>query len=149
MITFAHKFGLQVEYVTFDTWYSSKALLTLLKKCNYHYVCMLKNNRKVTYKNRFNLNVKTVSMLFNKRQYRFYPATGFYIKAIRVDLSGIGNVRLALVKNGYGAAIKNTRFIITDMLDAPAQDIVKKYLCRWDIKVFFRDIKQFLNFEKV
>ena len=133
MITFAHKFGLQVEYVTFDTWYSSKALLTLLKKCNYHYVCMLKNNRKVTYKNRFNLNVKTVSMLFNKRQYRFYPATGFYIKAIRVDLSGIGNVRLALVKNGYGAAIKNTRFIITDMLDTPAQDIVKKYLCRWDI----------------
>ena len=130
MISFAHKFGLQAEYVTFDTWYSSKALLTLLKKCNYHYVCMLKNNRKVMYKNGISLNVKTISLLFNKRQYRFYPATGFYVRALTVDLSGIGTVRLALVKNGYSATIKNTRFIITDMLDTPAQDIVKKYLCR-------------------
>ena len=149
MISFAHELGLQVEYVTFDTWYSSKALLNLLKKCNYHYVCMLKNNRKVIYKNGINLNVKTISLLFNKKQYRYYPATGFYIKAITVNLSGIGTVRLALVKKGYGATIKNTRFIITDMLNTPAQDIVKKYFCRWDIEVFFRDIKQFLNFEKV
>lgn len=58
------------------------ALLTFLKKCNYHYVCMLKNNRKVIYKNNFNLNVKIISMLFNKKQYRFYPGTDFYLKAI-------------------------------------------------------------------
>jgi hypothetical protein len=35
------------------------------------------------------------------------------------------------------------------MLDTFAQDIVKKYLCRWDIECFFRDIKQYLNFEKI
>jgi len=35
------------------------------------------------------------------------------------------------------------------MLETPAQNIVKKYLCRWDIEVFFRDIKQYLKFEKV
>jgi len=35
------------------------------------------------------------------------------------------------------------------MLDTPAQDILKKYLSRWDIECFFRDIKQHLNFEKV
>jgi len=62
MINSAYRFGLQAEYVTFDTWYSSKALLNLLKKCNYHYVCMLKNNRKVIFKNLFSLNVKTISM---------------------------------------------------------------------------------------
>jgi len=56
---------------------------------------MLKNNRKVIYKNKFNFNVKTVSMLFNKKQYRFYPATGLYIKAIRADLSGIGTLQVS------------------------------------------------------
>lgn len=55
---------------------------------------------------------------------------------------------MAIVKNGYNAKLANTRFIITDMLETDAQDIVKKYLCRWDIEVFFRDIKQHLNFEK-
>ena len=70
------------------------------------------------------------------------------IKAIEVYMPGIGKVKLAIVKNGYSATIQNTRFIITDMLDTPAQDILKKYLSRWDIECFFRDIKQHLNFEK-
>lgn len=108
---------------------------------------MLKCNRKVIYKNAA-LNVRTLSLLFNKKQYRFYRETGFYIKAITVDISSIGTVKLVLVKNGYSATSENTKFIITDMFDTPVQDIVKKYLCRWDIEVFFRDIKQFFNFEK-
>lgn len=149
MIDSAHRFGLQAEYVTLDTWYSSKALLNLLRKCDYHYVCMLKNNRKVIFKDLVSFNVRTISMLFNRKQYRYYSGTGFYIKAITVSIPDIGVVKLAIVKNGYNAKIANTRFIITDMLETPAQDIVKKYLCRWDIEVFFRDIKQYLNFEKV
>ncbi|MGQ9844541.1 MAG: transposase [Spirochaetota bacterium] len=149
MINFVHKFGLAAEYVTFDTWYASKALLTLLKKHGYSYVCMIKNNRKVLYNNRFNFNVRTICLLHSKKQFRYYPGTGFYIKAVTVILPGVGKVKLAIVKNGYNASIENTRFIITDMLDTPAQSIVKKYLCRWDIETFFRDIKQYLNFEKV
>lgn len=150
MLDFAHKFGLLAEYVTFDTWYSSKALFTLLKKYNYNFVCMVKCNRKVVYKPQKGpkLTVATISMLYNKKQYRYYPATGFYVKAISVILPDIGEVKLAMVKNGHNASLQGTRFIITDMLDVTAQDIVKKYLCRWDIEVFFRDIKQHLNFEK-
>jgi hypothetical protein len=149
MISFAHKFGLAVEYVTFDTWYSSKEMLNTISKFGYHYVCMMKSNRKVLYNNRFNFNVKTVSLLFNKKQYRYYPGTDFYIKALPVFILGIGKVTMSIVKNGYNASISNTRFVITDIPDIAAQDIVKKYLCRWDIESFFRDIKQFLNFEKV
>jgi hypothetical protein len=148
MISFAHKNGLVVEYITFDTWYSSKDLLTKLSECGYHFVCMIKNNRKVVYKNRFKLNVKTLSKLFNKKQYRYYSGTGFYIKALSVLLPGVGNIKMSIVKNGYNAPLEKTRFIITDLPDTAAQDILKKYLCRWDIEVFFRDIKQFLNFEK-
>lgn len=149
MISFANKSGLVAEYVTFDTWYSSKELLQKLSECGYPFVCMIKNNRKVLYNNRFLFNVKTLSLLFNKKQYRYYPATGFYIKALPVILPGIGNIMMAIVKNGYNASIKDTRFIITDLPGVAAQDILKKYLCRWDIEVFFRDIKQCLNFEKV
>jgi len=150
MINFAHKFGLLAEYVTFDTWYSSKAIFALLKKCNYNFVAMIKCNRKVVYKPQVDIKlpVAAISMLYNKKQYRYYPATGFYIKAILVTLPGIGEVKLAIVKNGHNATLQRTRFIITDMLETNSQDIVKKYLCRWDIEVFFRDIKQHLNFEK-
>lgn len=149
MISFAHKSGLVAEYVTFDTWYSCKELLQKLSACGYPYVCMVKNNRKVLYRNKFPLSVKDLSLLFSKKQYRFYRGTGFYIKALPVTLPGVGNIMMAIVKNGYSASIKNTRFIITDLPDVATQDILKKYLCRWDIEVFFRDIKQFLNFEKV
>lgn len=150
MINFAHNFGLLAEYISFDTWYSSKAIFALLKNCNYRFCCMIKSNRKVIYKPQIGIKftVATISMLYNKKQYRYYPATGFYIKALSVILPDIGEVKLAIVKNGYNAELQGTRFIITDMLETNAQDIVKKYLCRWDIEVFFRDIKQHLNFEK-
>jgi len=72
MISFVHKFGLAVEYVTFDTWYTSKAMLATLKNYGYSYVCMIKSNRKVMYNNKINLNVKTISLLFNKKQFRYY-----------------------------------------------------------------------------
>lgn len=148
MISFAHRNGLVVEYVTFDTWYSSKELFQKLSACGYPFVCMIKNNRKVLY-NKVALNVKTLSMLFNRKQYRYYPGTGFYIKALQVILPGVGNITMSIVKNGYSASIKQTRFIITDLPGIATQDVLKKYLCRWDIEVFFRDIKQSLNFEKV
>lgn len=149
MISFAHKSGLVVEYVTFDTWYSCKELLQKLSDCGYPFVCMVKNNRKVLYNDRFLLPVKTLSLLFNKKQYRYYLGTGFYMKALPVILPGVGNIMMAIVKNGYNASIKDTRFIITDLPNISTQGILKKYLCRWDIGVFFRDIKQCLNFEKV
>lgn len=149
MISFAHKFDLVVKYVTFDTWYSSKEMLNTLSKCGYPFVCMIKNNRKVLYNNRLNLNVRTICLLFSKKQFRYYPETGFYIKALPVTIPGIGKVTMSIVKNGYSASISGTRFVITDLPGITAQDIVKKYLYRWDIEVFFRDIKQYLNFERV
>lgn len=63
--------------------------------------------------------------------------------------TGYGNVTMSIVKNGYNASINNTRFVITDLPNVTAQGLLKKYLCRWDIEVFFRNIKQHLNFEKV
>jgi len=147
MISFAYKQGLAAEYVTFDTWYSSKELLTKLSECGYPFVCMIKSNRKVLYNNSL-MNVKTLSLYFNKKQYRYYSDTGFYIKAVSVILPGVGSVKMSIVKNGYNASLKETRFIITNLPNVPAQGILKKYLCRWEIEVFFRDIKQFLNFEK-
>jgi len=94
------------------------------------------------------MNVKTLSLYFNKKQYRYYSDTGFYIKAVSVILPGVGSVKMSIVKNGYNASLKETRFIITNLPNVPAQGILKKYLWRWEIEVFFRDIKQFLNFEK-
>ncbi len=72
MISFAHNNGLVVEYVTFGTWYSSKELSNQISDCSYNFACMIKNNRKVVYNNRFKFNVKPLSLLFNKKQYRYY-----------------------------------------------------------------------------
>jgi hypothetical protein len=44
----------------------------------------------------------------------------YFFKAVTVMLPDIGKVKLAIVENGYNATLENTRFIITDMLDAPA-----------------------------
>ncbi len=38
------------------------------------------------------------------------------------------------------------RLLITNVLELPAQDIAKMYKRRWDIEVFFRFLKQELNF---
>jgi len=59
MISFVHQFGLAVEYVTFDTWYTSKVMLVTLNNFVYSYVCMVKSNRKVMYNNKIKLDIKT------------------------------------------------------------------------------------------
>lgn len=50
--------------------------------------------------------------------------------------------------NGRRAAINDTRFIITNMLDLTAAGVVQNYHMWWNIEVFFRDINQHLVFEK-
>jgi hypothetical protein len=112
MINFVHESGLGTEYVTFDSWYTSKAILATLKNYGCSYVYIVKSNRGAVYNNRINLNVKTIPLIFSKKQSRYNPGTGFYIKSIEVYMPGIGKVKLAIVKNSYNITIQNTRFII-------------------------------------
>jgi Transposase DDE domain. len=140
---------LPVSFVTFDIWYASVELLKFLDAHHLHFVTMVKKNRKFKLTGSNSpIRADELAQSFRHDQYRYYPSVGFYIRSMILELTNYGNVRLSIVKNGRRAAINDTRFIITDMLDLTAAGVVQNYLMRWNIEVFFRDIKQHLGFEK-
>ncbi|MDK2992525.1 MAG: hypothetical protein PWP48_1758 [Clostridiales bacterium] len=140
---------LPVSFVNFDIWYASVELLKFLDAHHLYFVTMVKKNRKLKLTGS-NLPIRAdeLAQSFNHDQYRYYPSVGFYIRSMVLGLTNYGTVRLSIVKNGRRAAIKDTRFIITNMLDLTAAGTVQNHLMCWNIEVFFRDIKQHLGFEK-
>jgi len=122
--------------------------LKVLKKCKYHWITTVKNNRRFLF-NKVLTSGKDIKKKFSNNQFRYYPAISLYVRAFEVKLRGYGGmVKLAIVKNGRSANLKNTRFILTDLTSLSAAQIVKTYQTRWSIEVIFRDFKQLLNFEK-
>jgi len=143
-----HTEGLKVDYVAFDNWYSSRKLLKVLKKCNYHWVTRSKNNRKILFQKTLT-SPKNVRKKFNENQFHYYSAIRLYIKVIQVRIRGYGGMlKLVIVKNGRSANLQNTRFILTDLLSFNARQILGAYQSRWSLETVFRDLKQFLGFEK-
>lgn len=136
------------EFITFDTWYSSKELLNYLQDKGFKYITMVKCNRlfKIAGK-RLHQGAQNIAASFAVTQYRYNRKLGFYIKGMETVLKGVGTVKLIIVKKGYRASIKQTRFIVTNMFQLSAPATVAMYLRRWDIEVFFRTTKQLLSLE--
>jgi len=137
------------DFITFDTWYSSKDLLNYLQRRGMNYVTMVRCNRlfKVADK-RFVYGAQDICNSFGITQFRYNQKLGFYLRGLEAVLKGVGSVKLVIVKNGYRASIKEIRFIVTNMAYLSTPMIVTLYLKRWDIEVFFRNAKQLLSFEK-
>jgi len=79
-------------------------------------------------------------------QYKLIKIYGksYWIFEIYLDLEKYGEQRVILSKNGQ---FKNPIFLTTNSDNCTAKQIVKYYLRRFSIEVFFKDAKQFLNFE--
>lgn len=135
------------DFITFDTWYSSKDLLNYLQKRGMNYVTMVRCNRlfKVADK-RLLKGAQDICNSFAVTQFRYNRKLGFYLRGLKAVVKGVGPVKLVIAKNGYRASM--TRFIVTNMAYLSTPMIVTLYLKRWDIEIFFRNAKQLLSFEK-
>lgn len=85
--------------------------------------------------------IKEKAVAWKKAQYRNQKIMTF---GITVSISSLADrkVRIAVCKNKKG----QLAFIGTSLLNRESSDIIKVYSYRWEIEVFFKDMKQNLSF---
>ncbi len=121
--------GLNIRYICFDSWYSSKENLKLIDKLGLFYFCRIKRNRKI----KLSKNGEWISI----KELKEIPETGLI-----VYLKKVGYVKLfCLSKNGKAV------YYITNNLFMTFEEFQEVKNASWRIEEFHRGVKQCCNIE--
>ena len=133
--------GHQADYVLFDTWFSSPAQIIALKKLGLDSSAMIKKSPRVYYEYEGELlSIKKIFGICKKRRGR-----SKYLLSIKVMVGKDQNIpaKIVCVRNK-----KNKKdwiaFLCTNP-DLSEEEIIRIYGKRWQIEVFFKTCKSYLQ----
>lgn len=146
MVALAMTAGTTARHLLFDSWFAFPATIRRIKALGMHTVCMLKDTGNVTYGLQgWPLTLKELYKSVRKRCGR--------VKVLAEVLVTIGNddqgipveAKIVFVRDRNSK--KWLALLATDTT-LTAEEIIKLYGRRWDIEVFFKMAKSFLNLAK-
>ncbi len=146
MVALAMTAGTTARHLLFDSWFAFPATIRRIKALGMHTVCMLKDTGNVTYGLQgWPLTLKELYKSVRKRCGR--------AKVLAEVLVTIGNddqgipvaAKIVFVRDRNSK--KWLALLATDTT-LTAEEIIKLYGRRWDIEVFFKMAKSFLNLAK-
>ena len=137
--------GITARYVLFDSWFSApKTIITLKKQEHLDTIAMMKKSKtKYTYQGE-KLNVKEIYSRSKKRRGR-----SRYLLSVLVDVEKDGEsipAKLVYVRNKGNR--KDYLVLMSTDTRLTEEEIIRIYGKRWDIEVFFKACKSYLNLVK-
>jgi IS4 transposase len=134
-----------VEIFLFDSWYCKNPLINHIKDRGRLFISRLRKNTKAVFdedQERLDAVVKGLP----HSEYERVSVCGkpYWVKDVELTLNSYGKSRVIISKEGVH---DNPIFLLTNAESFSATFIVKLYLRRFSIEIFFKDAKQFLNFE--
>ena len=134
-----------VEIFLFDSWYCKNPLISHIKNHGKLFVSRLRCNTKSEFdddEERLDALVKGMP----HKEFRQIKIRGksYWIKDLELSLKAYGESRVIVSKEGFH---DEPIFLLTNAENFSAKFVVQLYLKRFCIEVFFKDAKQFLNFE--
>ena len=137
----ARSAGHRADYVLFDTWFSSPAQLIAVKKLGLDPIAMIKKSNRIYYEYKDEqCSIKKIFGICKKR-----PGRSRYLLSINVMVGKDQKIpaKIVCVRNK-----KNRKdwiaFICTNP-DLSEDEIIRIYGKRWQIEVFFKTCKTYLN----
>jgi hypothetical protein len=134
--------------VTADAMFFSKTLLRPIQAAGFHYVIACKGNtvlarggpnlESLRWTIRLRGSSVTLPAKRGERQKRYSVA----LRRLTLRTGGTQAVVFSRPHRRRGARVK---FLVSDLLDATAAQIVRLYGLRWQIELFFRDVKSYLG----
>ena len=141
----AKKADIPAKYVLFDSWFSSPSSLHSVKEIGYDVIAMVKKTPKMFF--RFNGKDMPLTTIYNKNKKR--RGRSRYLLSVQIDVVKDGKsipAKVVYVRN------KNKRneylCLISTDISLSENEIIRIYGKRWDIEVFFKVCKSYLNLSK-
>ena len=146
MVTMAMTAETTARHLLFDSWFAFPAIIRRIRALGMHTVCMLKDTGKVTYELQgWPLTLKELYKSVRKRCGRA-KVLAEVVVTIGNDEQGIPvAVKIVFVRDRNS---KKWLALLSTDTTLTAEAIIKLYGRRWDIEVFFKMAKSFLNLAK-
>jgi len=134
-----------VDIFLFDAWYCKNPLLEHIQNKGKLFVSRLRRDTKAD----LDEEQERLDALFKEFPHSDYQQVkingkSYWIKDLKMNLKSYGKLRVIVSKEGQH---DEPVFLLTNAKNFSAKFIVKLYLKRFSIEIFFKDAKQFLNFE--
>ena len=150
--------------VIFDSFFPSEGIINTIRNRGYHFVCSVKSNRvdkdtgkqlKVLcqdhiseghIKNRIEIRVPSKRSRYNHSSAQRYETKVFITYTEKLTISKMGEVQVVFSrKEDDESQLEDMRYIVTDMLYLSTNQILMIYSYRWQIELFFKELKSYLG----
>ena len=141
----AKKADIPANYVLFDSWFSSPSSIHSVKEIGYDVIGMVKKTPKMFF--RYNGEDMSLISIYSKNKKR--RGCSRYLLSVRVDV--VKNEEIIPAKIVYVRNRNNRKeylCLISTDVDLDEDEIIRVYGKRWDIEVFFKVCKSYLNLSK-
>lgn len=133
--------GIRADYVLMDSWFCFPVILAALGK-HLPVICMGKDMPKVFY--RYKGQYVRLSKLYSLLRKR--PGRAKILTSVVTETVKGQKVKIVFVRNRNKK--RQWLAILSTQIDLPNEEIVRIYGKRWDIEVFFKMLKHYLNLER-
>lgn len=146
MVSLAMTAGTTARHLLFDSWFAFPATIRRIHSLGMHTICMLKDTGKVTY----GLNGWPLTLKELYKEVRKRPGRAKVLAEVLVTIgqSDDGNPVAAKIVFVRDRSSKNWLALLSTDTTLTADEIVTLYGRRWDIEVFFKMSKSFLQLAK-
>lgn len=157
--------SLKFDYLTFDSWYSSRENLRFFTHLKLTFYTNIKSTSKIKpvgFKESLSCKEFVKGYYPTTRHYHYYQSLKAHARGFLVAYTGAKpNLRLVVVKNyRRSRRLKNLTkklkgekdpngYLLTNALEATVVEVINRCQSRWAIEVFFRDLKTHLGLNSV
>ena len=141
----AKKVAIPAKYVLFDSWFSSPSTLHAVKGIGYDVIGMVKKTPKMFF--RYNGEDMSLVSIYNRNKKR--RGRSRYLLSIMVDVVKDGEIipaKVVYIRNRNKR--KEYLCLISTDTNLDENEIIRIYGKRWDIEVFFKVCKSYLNLSR-
>lgn len=145
LLKIAKKAAIPAKYVLFDSWFSSPSTLRAVKSIGYDVIGMVKKTPKMFF--RYNGEDMPLTTIYNQNKKR--RGRSRYLLSVLVDVVKDGDAipaKVVYVRNRNKR--KEYLCLISTDTTLDENEIIRIYGKRWDIEVFFKVCKSYLNLSR-
>jgi hypothetical protein len=146
MVAMAMTAGATARLLLFDSWFAFPATIRRIQSLGMHTICMLKDTGKVTYElNGWPFTLKELYKEVRKRPGRAKVLAEALVTIGQDDQNNLAAAKIVFIRD---RSSKKWLALLSTDTALTAEEIVTLYGRRWDIEVFFKMDKSFLQLAK-